>query len=77
MDLSQPQLHSILGRFPNFELSYETLTHKKVPANYDICLAVPSGRKYFIWCTFYRNRDVCYLLELNKEKRIGRDKQKI
>ena len=70
MDLSQQQLHAILNRFPIFELSYETLTHKKVPSNYDICLAVPSGRKYFLWCTFYKNRDVCYLMELNKEKRV-------
>jgi len=72
MELSQQQLHAILARFPIFELSYETLTHKKVPSNYDICLAVPSGRKYFLWCTFYKNRDVCYLMELNKEKRVIR-----
>ena len=72
MELSTSQLHTLLERFPHFELSYETLTHKKVPDNYDICLAVPSGRKYFLWCTFYKNRDVCYLMELNKEKRIVR-----
>ena len=72
MELTQPQLHRLLKRFPSFELSYETLTHKKVPSNYDICLAVPAGRKYFLWHTFYRDRDVTYLLELNKEKRIVR-----
>jgi hypothetical protein len=72
MDLSQQQLHAVLDRFPIFELSYETLTHKKVPSNYDICLAVPSGRKYFLWCTFYKNSNVCYLMELNKEKRVVR-----
>ena len=72
MELSSSQLHCLIQRFPSFELSYETLTHKKVPTNYDICLAVPSGRKYFLWSTFYRDRDVCYLLELNKEKRIVR-----
>lgn len=72
MELTQPQLHRLLKRFPSFELSYETLTHKKVPSNYDICLGVPAGRKYFLWHTFYRDRDVTYLLELNKEKRIVR-----
>ena len=72
MELTQQQLHRILQRFPSFELSYETLTHKKVPSNYDICLGVPAGRKYFLWHTFYRNRDVTYLMELNKEKRIVR-----
>jgi len=72
MELTQPQLQRLLQRFPSFELSYETLTHKKVPPNYDICLSVPAGRKYFLWHTFYRNRDVSYLLELNKDKRIVR-----
>lgn len=72
MELSPNQLHRIIERFPSFELSYETLTHKKVPDNYNVCLGVPSGRKYFLWFTFYRDKDVCYLLELNKEKRIAR-----
>jgi hypothetical protein len=72
MELSPNQLHRILQRFSQFELSYETITHKKVPSNYDICLGVPSGRKYFMWFTFYRDQNVCYLLELNKEKRIVR-----
>jgi hypothetical protein len=72
MELTPPQLQRLLKRFPSFELSYETLTHKKVPSNYDICLGVPAGRKYFLWHTFYRDRDVAYLLELNKEKRIVR-----
>jgi hypothetical protein len=72
MELSQSQLLHLLKRFPSFELSYETLTHKKVPSNYDICLGIPSGRKYFVWFTFYKDTDVCYLLELNKEKRIVR-----
>lgn len=72
MELSSNQLHRILQRFPQFELSYETITHKKVPSNYDICLGVPSGRKYFLWFTFFRDQNICYLLELNKEKRIVR-----
>ena len=71
MELSSTQLHTLLKRFPSFELSYETITHKKVSTiSYELCLAVPAGRKYFLWFTFYRNRDVCYLMELNKEKRI-------
>lgn len=72
MELTSNQLHRLLQRFPTFELSYETLTHKKVPDNYNVCLGVPAGRKYFLWYTFYRKQDVCYLLELNKDKRIVR-----
>lgn len=71
MELTATQLHTLLKRFPLFELSYETITHKKVStASYELCLAVPAGRKYFLWFTFYRNRDVCYLMELNKDRRI-------
>jgi hypothetical protein len=32
--------------FPNIELSYETLTHKKV-YNSEFVLAIPDGKKYF------------------------------
>ena len=71
MELSSSQLHALVKRFPSFELSYEAITHKKVyPLSYELCLAVPSGRKYFLWFTFYRTRDVCYLMELNKDKHI-------
>ena len=59
----------ILKRLPNFELSYETISHKKV-SSYDICMAIPLGKKSFLWFTFKDNYDVCYLLDLNKEKRI-------
>jgi len=34
----------ILHRFPLLELSYETFAHKKVPSNYDICMAIPTGK---------------------------------
>ena len=33
-------------------------------------MAIPSGKKYFIWHTFHRNLDVCYLLEISKQKEI-------
>jgi len=62
--------NSILKRLPNFELSYETISHKKV-SSYDICMAIPLGKKSFLWFTFKDNYDVCYLLDLNKEKRIS------
>jgi hypothetical protein len=60
----------LLKRFPTFELSYETISHKKVPDNYELCLAVPTGKKVFMWFTFHQKDDVCFLLDLNKDKRI-------
>uniref|UniRef100_A0A6C0D4N1 Uncharacterized protein n=1 Tax=viral metagenome TaxID=1070528 RepID=A0A6C0D4N1_9ZZZZ len=60
----------LMNRFPQFELSYETISHKKVPEQYDICMAIPTGKKVFIWFTFHQKEDVCYMLDMNKEKRV-------
>jgi hypothetical protein len=58
-----------MQRFPRFELSYETISHRKVSLSYDICLAVPVGKKAFLWW----HNEFCTLMELNKEKRIIRN----
>ena len=64
---------SVAQRFPKFELSYETISHKKVSSEkYQIALAIPQGKKYYAWFSFYENRNVCYLLELTREKKIGK-----
>lgn len=62
--------HTELKRLPRFELSYETICHKKVSTKYDICLAIPFGKKAFLWYTFKDADDVCFIIDLNKEKRI-------
>ena len=62
----------LLKRFPNnIELSYETISHKKASSPYDVCLAIPQSKKYYAWFTFFRDTDVCILMELNREKKIG------
>ena len=63
---------TIMHRFPRFELSYETIPHKKVSPHYNIAMAIPYGRKYYAWFTFYENRNVCILMELNREKRVAK-----
>jgi len=64
---------TVAQRFPKFELSYETISHKKVSSEkYQIALAIPQGKKYYAWFSFYENRNVCYLLELTREKKIGK-----
>lgn len=52
------------NRFPKIELSYEKLLHKKVYT--DIYLAIPEGEKVYIWFTYYKDRDLCVLLVINK-----------
>jgi len=55
---------------PRFELSYETISHKKVSVQHDICLAIPNGKKVFVWFTFYQKQDLCYVMECNRDKKI-------
>ena len=70
MELTPNHIHELMKRFPNFELSYETISHKKVSPSYNICLAIPQGKKCYIWFTFHCDKDVCILLDLNREKKI-------
>jgi hypothetical protein len=60
----------ILHRFPQFELSYETFAHKKVPPIYDVCLSIPAGKKQLIWFTFDNTEDIAILIDLNKSRQI-------
>ena len=65
------QTNILLNRFPNIELSYETISPKKVSSPYDVCLAIPQSKKFYAWFTFFRDTDVCILMELNRDKKIG------
>jgi hypothetical protein len=68
--ISQFDVNTISKRFPNFELSYETISHKKVYPNYNLVFAIPVGKKYYAWFSFYKNEHVLFILELNKDKKI-------
>jgi hypothetical protein len=69
MYISQEEIPAILNDFPNFELSYETMAHKKV-YNSDVILAIPEGNKCFAWFTSYKKDNVCFVLEIGQDKRI-------
>jgi len=68
--LSITESTHILQNFPSIELSYETISHKKVSTSYQLALAIPQGKKFYAWFSFYDNNDVLFLLEINKEKKI-------
>uniref|UniRef100_A0A6C0HBS6 Uncharacterized protein n=1 Tax=viral metagenome TaxID=1070528 RepID=A0A6C0HBS6_9ZZZZ len=72
MELSQLQMNDLMKRFPDFELSYETVSHKKVSNSYNICLAIPHGKKSYAWFTFFGEEDKCILLDINREKKISK-----
>lgn len=65
------QTGELLERLPKFELSYETISHKKVsPDLHNIAMAIPHGKKYYAWFSYDIAEDTLYIMELNKEKRI-------
>ena len=70
MELEQIQIDTIMERLPDFELSYETVSHKKV-YNYDIAMAIPFGKKCLCWFSYFNDEDVCYFMNLNKEKNVS------
>lgn len=73
MELNHNQKQTLLKRFPPFELSYEIVSHKKVCEEPGICIAIPPGKKYYIWFTYNKTSNhVCYLMELNKDKKIAK-----
>ena len=64
--------NSLLNRFPKFELSYETISHKKVSTSDSVAIAISLGRKYFIWYTYKcgGSENACYLIGLDKDKQL-------
>jgi hypothetical protein len=70
--LSSDETYQLTQRLPNIELSYETIPHRKVSAAYNICLAIPQGKKGYLWFTYYGEEDICFFMELNREKKVAR-----
>lgn len=66
----------LLRRFPTNEakLAYETTipTTKQISkTDYDICFAIPYGKKAFLWHTFDGDRKVAVMIEMNRENAFG------
>lgn len=57
----------IIQNFPNVELSYEKISHKKVQNDTKniIYMTIPYGPKYFAWFTTLNGHPKCYFLEIN------------
>ena len=58
----------ILKRFPKLELSYVKTIHNKVYS--DIVLAIPYGKKYYAWFSYYKKDFVCFFLEIARNNDI-------
>ena len=66
--LNDQEKEQIISELPNIKLSYENIIHKKVYS--DFVLAIPEGKKCFVWLTNNNNRNICYILELKENKQI-------
>ena len=69
-------MEHLLRRFPANEakLAYETTipTTKQISkTDYDICFAIPYGKKAFLWHTFDGDQKVAVLIEMNRENAFG------
>jgi len=73
MEESAHLLAKKIQEIPPIEFSYETYySHRKEQSSskYNIGLLIPKSKKYIAWFTFLGEKDVCILLELNREKQI-------
>jgi hypothetical protein len=74
--LSFEEKQNLLGEFPNIKLCYDNIIHNKVEnltkniVDYDLCSAIPCGKKCFAWFTQLNGKNVCLILELIDKKNI-------
>jgi hypothetical protein len=71
MYLDNEEKNILSHRFPDIELCYEQLNHNKV-FKFDYCLAIPQGKKCFMWFTYLNEKNVCLLVNMNKNNVIDR-----
>lgn len=70
--LCNDDISLILSKFPkDFHVSYENIINN--PSNnifnFDLVLAIPDGKKCFVYFTSFENRDVCFLFLLGEDNR--------
>lgn len=78
MIFSESEKNKLLDEFPNIKLSYENLLHKKVYHNTnDLYLAIPQGKKCFLWFREINEQPCCLILEFGKNNNFYDMKIKI
>ena len=70
--LCNDTISSIISKFPkDFHVSYENIINNPTNNifNFDLVLAIPDGKKCFVYFTTFENRDVCFLFLLGEDNR--------
>jgi hypothetical protein len=62
MRLSHNDKNELLKRLPILKLSYENI-HKKVSS--ELYYLIPKGVKHLVWFTYFQDKKVCILIEMN------------
>ena len=75
-NLTYADKQDLMSSFPNIKLCYDNIIHNKVEnvtknVVYDLCSAIPCGKKCFTWFTQMHNKNVCLVLELIDKKNIS------
>lgn len=71
MELTANQFSYIAQRLPEFKPTYETNASEKIDDDYDVGIALPQGKKIYLWFTFHLDQDVCYLIDINRNKKMS------
>ena len=63
--------HILLKSFPeHVKPSYEIMTHKKVSDEYNLEVAIPYGKKSFLWFTMFESNHLCCIIECGRNKKL-------
>ena len=57
---------NLLSQFPDIKRCYEKRVNKK-PSDHDLCLAIPKGKKFFGWFTYYQDKPIFCLVDSTKQ----------
>ena len=60
---------TLKARFPDIELSYGGLLHKKVQCN--MYQVLPKGKKCILWYTYDDCENICYMLSFGRNGSIN------
>lgn len=61
----------LLRKFPTFaKPSYEAVIHNKVPQEYDLGVAIPYGKRAFLWFTFIEDKHICCIVEIGRNQQL-------
>ena len=69
MILSNDDKKYLIDKLPDIEVSYDNIIHNKAYA--DAYFIIPKGKKTLIWFTYFNDKNICLVLELDTSNNIN------